>query len=31
LKQQLNPKSLPASLAALKRGYELGKKDSQSA
>jgi 2-oxoglutarate ferredoxin oxidoreductase subunit gamma len=30
LKQQLNPKSLPASLAALKRGYELGKKDPQS-
>lgn len=26
LKQQLNPRSLPASLAALKRGYELGQK-----
>jgi 2-oxoglutarate ferredoxin oxidoreductase subunit gamma len=31
LKQQLNPKSLPASLAALKRGYELGKKSPESA
>jgi len=27
LRQQLNPKSLPASLAALKRGYEIGRKD----
>jgi 2-oxoglutarate ferredoxin oxidoreductase subunit gamma len=31
LEQQLNPKSLPASLTALKRGYELGKKTPQSA
>lgn len=27
LKQQLNPKSLPASLAALKRGYEIAQKE----
>jgi len=31
LERQLNPKSLPASLAALKRGFEMGKKISQDA
>jgi len=31
LNQQLNPKSLPASLAALKRGFENGQKIAQRA
>lgn len=28
LRQQLNPKAIPASLAALKRGYEIGQEES---